>query len=151
MRKKDKRKVSAVRAMVLFFIAGAISAGMIFAPVVVFSADSKTTILGNSVHGEGTQFQQFTKEFGVGKYEDVKQPGVIVQNIVAIMFGVLGLIAVVMIIYAGFLWLTAGGEEEKAKQGKTLLFQAVIGLIIILSAYTVTYFVLRQLILAIVG
>lgn len=151
MKKKDKKKTSAIRFMFAFFILGAMVAGMALAPYAVFSADSDTTILGNKVHGEGTQFQQFTSKFGVSDYSDVNEPGEIVQNIVAIAFGLLGLIAVVMIIYAGFLWLTAAGEEEKATKGKTLLFQAVIGLIIILSAYMVTYFVLRQLILAIVG
>lgn len=111
---------------------------------------AQTSILGNFVHGGGTQFIQYTNGFGVNDYSDITQPGVIIQRVVAIIFSFLGIIAVVMMIYAGFLWLTAGGEEEKAKQGRTLLFQAFIGLIIILAAYSVAYFVLRQLTLAIV-
>lgn len=119
--------------------------------VVSSESPAEASTLEDYVHGRNTQFQRFTKEFGVETYSNVKQPGVIIQNIVAIAFGFLGLIAVIMIIYAGFLWLTAGGEEEKATKGRTLLFQAVIGLIIILSAYMIAYFVLRNLILAIVG
>ena len=37
-------------------------------------------------------------------------------NIVKIFLGFLGILAVVLIIYAGFLWMTAGGEEEKVKE-----------------------------------
>ena len=125
---------------------------LVSAPV-VYAVDPPpptTTILGNTVHGGRTQFIQYTNGFGVNKYSDVTEPGVIIQRIVAIVFSLLGIVAVVMMIYAGFLWLTAGGEEDKANQGRTLLFQAVIGLIIILAAYSVVYFVLRQLALAIV-
>ena len=106
--------------------------------------------LSDFVHGGGTQFIQYTNGFDVNSYDDVAQPGVIIQRIVTIFFSFLGIIAVIMMIYAGFLWLTAGGEEEKANQGRTLLFQAFIGLVIILAAYSVAYFVLRQLTLAIV-
>lgn len=108
-----------------------------------------TTILGNIVHGQQTQWHGFLGGFGVDSYSDVLQPGQLVQRIVFIFFSILGIIAVVLMIYAGFLWLTAGGEENKAKQGTTLMFQAVIGLIIILAAYTVTYFVLYMLTTAI--
>lgn len=106
--------------------------------------------LGDFVHGSATQFIQFTNGFGVNDYSDITQPGVIIQRIIAVVFGFLGLIAVIMIIYAGFLWLTAGGEEDRAEKGRTLLFQAVIGLIIILASWSVAYFVMRMLTFAIV-
>ncbi|MEK7123165.1 MAG: hypothetical protein AAB855_04920 [Patescibacteria group bacterium] len=75
----------------------------------------------------------------------IQSPGVIVFNIIQIVLGFLGIVGVIMMVYAGFLWLTAGGEEEKAKQGRTLLFQALIGTFIVLAAYTITYFVIDQL------
>jgi len=112
---------------------------------------AEITTLGNIVHGNQTQWHGFLGGFGVDSYGDVIQPGELVQRIVFIFFGVLGLIAVVLIIYAGFLWLTAGGEESKAKQGTTLMFQAIVGLIIILAAYTLAYFILYMLTTAISG
>lgn len=120
-----------------------------FAGMPLQTINAQTTTLGNIVHGGQTQWIQFTNGFGVTRYSDVLQPGQLVQRIVFIFFGLLGIIAVVLMIYAGFLWLTAGGEENKAKQGTTLMFQAVVGLIIILAAYTVTYFVLYMLTTAI--
>ncbi len=126
-----------------------VSALFIFIPFQYTFADQ--TLLGNIVHGGNTQWIQFTSGFGVHSFGDVIQPGELVQRIVFIFFSVLGLIAVVLVIYAGFLWLTAGGEESKAKQGTTLMFQAVVGLIIILAAYMLTYFVLYMLTTAISG
>lgn len=81
--------------------------------------------------------------------DPIRSPGVIFFNIIQIVLGLLGIVGVIMMIYAGFLWLTAGGEEEKAKQGRTLLFQAFIGTMIVLAAYTITYFVIDQLTIAV--
>jgi hypothetical protein len=70
-------------------------------------------------------------------------PRTTAANIIRIALSVIGTIFLALIVYAGFLWMTAGGSEEKVTTAKKLLFQAVIGLIIILSAYTITLFVFR--------
>ncbi|MBI4599877.1 hypothetical protein HY732_03055 [Candidatus Uhrbacteria bacterium] len=103
------------------------------------------TDLGDITHGNLTQWNYFTRGFGVNDYSAVAQPGTIVQRITAIFFGFLGIIAVVMVMYSGFLWLTAGGEEDKTKKATTLLFQSVIGLVIILASWVLVYYVLAQL------
>jgi hypothetical protein len=69
----------------------------------------------------------------------------IVPNIIKNFLSVLGLIAVVLIIYAGFLWMTAGGNEEQVSKAKKLITNAVIGLIIIMAAYSIAYFVISRL------
>lgn len=66
-------------------------------------------------------------------------------RIINAALGLLGIIAVVIILYAGFKWMTAGGNEENVKSAQKILFAAVIGLIIILSAYAITRFVMTQL------
>lgn len=58
------------------------------------------------------------------------------------MLGLLGVVLVVLIIYAGFLWMTAGGSEEKIKKAKGILSNSIIGIVIILAAYSITEFVL---------
>jgi TRAP-type C4-dicarboxylate transport system permease small subunit len=45
-------------------------------------------------------------------------------------------------VYAGILWLTAGGNEEKVTKANHLLYSGVIGLIIIFAAYGITTFVM---------
>lgn len=57
------------------------------------------------------------------------------------VLGLLGLIAVIMIIVGGFKWMTAGGDEEKIESAKKLLTAAVIGLVIVLLAWAIVIFV----------
>lgn len=108
----------------------------------VFADDSaiNTAILG----GESETYTLLNK-FEPGGYNRIVTPGTLVYNVIAIVLGLLGVLCVVMMMYGGFLWITAGGEEDKAKKGTTILFQAVVGAIIVFAAYTVTYFVLVQL------
>lgn len=64
-----------------------------------------------------------------------------------IIFGFLGLLGiafVVLMIYAGYQWMTAQGNEEKVTTAKKLIVQATIGLIIILAAYAITEFVVTN-------
>ncbi|MEK7538198.1 MAG: hypothetical protein AAB619_04480, partial [Patescibacteria group bacterium] len=52
-------------------------------------------------------------------------------------------IAVTMIIYGGFTWLTAAGNEENVEKAKRIISAAVIGLIVILLAWAIVIFVAR--------
>ncbi|MFH1412600.1 MAG: hypothetical protein ABIG10_01035 [bacterium] len=50
----------------------------------------------------------------------------------------LGVIFLILMIYGGITWMTAGGNDEKVAKARKLLVAAVIGLIIVLSAYAIT-------------
>lgn len=69
----------------------------------------------------------------------------IVARIIRAVLGLLGLIALSLVLYAGYTIMTSGGNEEKIAQGKKILINAVIGLIIILSAIAIVQFVLNML------
>lgn len=66
-----------------------------------------------------------------------------VQNGINVVLGILGVVAVIMILYSGFLWLTAGGSEENVTKAKKIIKQAAIGIIIISLAYGIVGFVFR--------
>ena len=70
------------------------------------------------------------------------------MSIVNSLLGFLGIIAVLLILYGGFKWMTAGGNDEKIGEAKKWIFAGVIGLAIILSAYALTSFVITQLVSA---
>ncbi len=70
----------------------------------------------------------------------------IIAKIIRIALGLLGIIALVLILYSGFLWMTAGGNEEQIDSAKKVLTNTVIGLAIILSAYAIVSFVISKLI-----
>jgi len=55
----------------------------------------------------------------------------------------LGIVFVVLTLYAGFLWMTAGGAEENIEKAKGILTAAVIGLAIILLSYSIMLFVFK--------
>lgn len=68
-----------------------------------------------------------------------------VSLIINVLLGLLGIVAVVIVIAGGFLWMTAAGNEEKVDKAKKLLGAGIIGLIIILCAYAIARFVLDQI------
>lgn len=68
-------------------------------------------------------------------------PVVIVATIINGVLTILGVVAVALIIYGGFVWMTAGGNEENVKKARGILKAAVIGLIIILASYGITLYV----------
>ena len=70
----------------------------------------------------------------------------VVARIIRVALGLLGIIALVLIVYAGFLWMTAGGNEEQIANAKKFLINTAIGLAIILSAYAIVSFVISQLV-----
>lgn len=70
---------------------------------------------------------------------------VIIARIINVFLGLLAIITVSLIVYGGFVWMTAAGNEEKIAKAKRILVNAVIGLAIILSSWAITYFIFRAL------
>ena len=68
-----------------------------------------------------------------------------VGQIVGSLLAFIGVIFFVLVIYAGFKWMISTGNEKNVSEAKSLLVSAVIGLVIILAAYSITAFVGRQL------
>ncbi len=69
----------------------------------------------------------------------------IIADVVEAFLGLLGIIFVILIILGGYNWMTAGGNEEKVTKAKETIRHAIIGLIIVVSAYAITYFVFSSL------
>jgi len=92
-----------------------------------------------------SNFSRFSEKFGYTTESNVN-PGVIVAQIIKLALSVLGVIFVILTIHAGYLWMTANGDSEQVDAAKNKIKTAVIGLIIIIMAYTITYFVLEKLV-----
>lgn len=63
-----------------------------------------------------------------------QSPSQIILNGIRVFMQVLGLIALVLILYAGFTMLTSGGNSEKIGQAKNILIWTAIGAAVILSS-----------------
>jgi len=72
-------------------------------------------------------------------------PRIMIARIINISLSLLGILFVVLTVYAGFLWMTSGGNDEQVGKAKKILYTSIIGLIIILSAYSISNFVLKNL------
>jgi hypothetical protein len=68
----------------------------------------------------------------------------IIVNVIQVFLGLLALIFIIMILLAGFKWMTAGGDGKNVEDAKKQLTAAIFGLIIILAAWGITYFIFMQ-------
>lgn len=89
---------------------------------------------------------------GYGTYtglgtNDVKQSVMLIVNV---LLGFLGILAIVIILWGGFRWMTSAGNEEKIGEAKKIIAAGIIGLIIIFTSYAVATFVISQM-LAVTG
>ena len=69
----------------------------------------------------------------------------IVGRVINVALGFLGIVLLAILIYAGFTWMTAGGEVEKVKRAKSMLVNAVAGIVVIAASFAITSFVVSQL------
>ena len=85
---------------------------------------------------------QYAGQIGLGG-QDIRTT---VASIIRVAMGLLGIVAVVIILIGGFTWMTAGGNDDKVAEAKKWIFAGIIGLAIILSAYALSSFVIARLI-----
>jgi hypothetical protein len=67
-----------------------------------------------------------------------------IGQIIGAVLAFVGVLFLLLIIYAGITWMTAAGNETTITKAKTLIINATIGLIIILAAYAITSFLGEQ-------
>ncbi len=69
----------------------------------------------------------------------------IITDMINQAIGLLGILAVLIILYAGLVWMTAGGNDEKIAKAKKITVSGLIGLVVILTSYSLANFVLNSL------
>ncbi|MBP9761411.1 MAG: hypothetical protein KBD15_04200 [Candidatus Magasanikbacteria bacterium] len=79
---------------------------------------------------------------GLDKYGS--SVSVLTGTIIGSALSLIGVMFFVLIVYGGFLWMTARGEEDMIKKGQRSIIGATIGLIIVLSSYALTRFVFQS-------
>lgn len=102
-------------------------------PDVVFSANEAVSQL-NAFAGRGG-----------AQLSSAQDPRIIVARIILFALTLVGTLFFAYIVYAGYLWMTAAGDEEKLEKSKSTIRTAVIGALITLSAYAITQFVSTSL------
>ena len=67
-----------------------------------------------------------------------------VAMLINVFASVMGFLAVGMIIYGGFMLLTAQGDPAKIKRGKDVVTYSIIGVILVMLAYAIVNFVMNS-------
>ncbi len=67
----------------------------------------------------------------------------IIGRIINIALGFIGVVFLVLMLYAGYLWMTAAGDPEKVKKAQHTIRNSLIGLVIIVSAWAIVSFILN--------
>lgn len=108
-------------------------AGFILSPALVAANSwTKRAEEGGLAEIGSTAFEQSDKP------KDIRS---IIASIVKVLLGFLGIIFTVLLILAGFKYMTSGGDQDKIKEAVNQIRNAVIGLLIVIAAYSITYYV----------
>jgi len=85
----------------------------------------------------------------INAFEAQTKPGAINTNtflsskvgtIIGLILSFIGVLFLILMIYAGITWMTSEGNEQKITQAKGLIINAIIGIIIVFAAYALTTF-----------
>ena len=111
--------------------------------VLLFSGIAKAALLSDNTLKSLNDNTTLVQE-GAG-YDANTTVGSVVAMVIKAFLALLGVIFVILLIVAGFNWMTAAGDEEKINKAKDTIKAAVIGLIIIAASYSITYFIFENL------
>ena len=122
---------------------------LVFTPLTLAKAqtDSSSPISPDLQTEMDNQRFAFQYASGLG----AQSPAVVISWIIKVILGLLGVIFIVLIIYAGFMWMTSAGNEDAISKAKKTIIAAIVGLAIVLFAYMITIFVIDQLLIASTG
>jgi hypothetical protein len=140
MFKKNKRIVF---SFLLIFLLS-----LIFSPVLAQmtptenSQPASSEILPNLKHSE--MLINYAAS-GIG-YDTNSSVEIVIGSIIQTALSLIGIFFLILIIIGGYQWMTAGGNEESITKAKNRIKNATIGLVIVLAAYAISYFVVDILI-----
>jgi hypothetical protein len=116
----------------------AIATYICFSPMAVYAAILKSDVIANIE----SQNSNLVSKAG---FDTTSSVGSIIAIVIKAFLGMLGIIFIILMVLAGYNWMTAAGDEQKVEKAKDEIKRAIIGLIICTSAYAISYFVFKAL------
>lgn len=117
-----------------FFKLYILAVGLIFSvasPVAVGAVDTRS--LEEQIAGKAGYATVGVNEFTLSET---------IGRVIKVVLGFVGTLFFALTVYAGYLWMTASGNEDQVTKAKDVLKMAVIGIIIVVAAYSITTYVL---------
>lgn len=121
------------------------SLALFAAAIIFFALPAKAQIrdcTGTAFQCATDRLNQFASNSGVATDRGVES---IVGQIINTAVGILGVVAVGLIVYAGGLWITAAGDDSKVDTAKGIIKNTVIGMMVLGLAYAITIFIVSFL------
>lgn len=115
----------------IFFLLGL---GLISITLFLIASDPAIASLGADINN---QLQATAGESG-GNLGQARDPRLIAAEIIRQTLTILGTLMLAYTFWGGWLIMTAAGDSDNVDKGKKTLTRAVIGLVIILSSYSIT-------------
>lgn len=125
---------------------GILTALLIITPLAVL-ASTPAPIFG-TVGDETSTYNSFfetQKSAGYETHTEINNSLLYVGTIVQYVIATLGIIIFILIIYAGFRWMTAQGNSEQVDEAKSWLRNGIIGLLLVMMAYGIALFIVNRL------
>jgi len=95
-------------------------------------------VVAKKTFGDARTFLQGTAgETGLKETDPVTVSGIVIQA----ALGIVGFVFFILVVYGGFTWMMARGNEETVTKARTTVSAAAIGLVIVVAAYAITFFV----------
>ena len=105
---------------------------------VTTAATTSGTVTVDDLFG-GTTGQDFASTSGLGSGDLTTT----LASVIRAMLGFLGFIAVFVVLLGGWKWMMSQGDEKKVLDAKKFMINGIIGLVVILGAYAISYFALN--------
>src|SRR3989338_10502814 len=99
------------------------------------------TLTADELFGDLESGDEFADIAGLGS-QDLATT---IASIIRVALGFLGVLAVAIIIIGGFKWMVAGGDQPKVDKAQKLIIYGVVGLVIVLAAYAIAFFVIESI------
>lgn len=106
-----------------------------FLPFLTIAADNTFCDPDNYVYENGLCIPK--NEYSSSSLANSSSVMDLVTKVLKLLLSFAGIVVVIMIVYGGYLYMTAGGNDEQAEKGKGVLINSSIGLVVVLLAYTI--------------
>ncbi|MDD5071280.1 MAG: hypothetical protein PHQ42_00925 [Patescibacteria group bacterium] len=119
---------------------------IIFIAVLLFTVFTGKICLVQAVDDNATGLEKAaagledTTKVGFGKVPTQTDVPSLIGSLIGAALSFIGILFFILVIYGGYLWMTARGNEEQVGKAISIVTQAAIGLIIVAAAYLITRF-----------
>lgn len=107
-----------------------------FAPCVTHAAD-QAQVTDSAIK----QIEAAAGQAELGEMGQQAPVALIITDLIRRVLTWVGVIFIALVFYGGYLMVSAGGEEEQIEKGKKIIKAAIIGIILVLMSYSITWFI----------